>query len=277
MEHEINKWRQTPSAVGRLDRIQDSAISNGGKFFDNSPERDAPKEPQVAITLGFDGLTPGPKELNADELQFFMKAFVNDLLKLYNHGILVKTANSPEGVTKMQWFEIWIKGNALRESTEKAPRELDAIHTYLKAFEMPSWVARLPKEVGYPAGGSLTSDEWKAMLLLYCPLVIPIIWKEWGPAAEREYQVKLDKWQKKKGDKPAEPKQRMQPENTDNFLNLATAMKILLVQSISINDIPLAKLQLQNYLRGFQSDPKYPSPSALLFFNYASIFSLNMV
>ncbi len=42
------------------------------------------------------GLTPGPKELNADELQFFMKVFVNDLLKLYNHGILVKTANSPE-------------------------------------------------------------------------------------------------------------------------------------------------------------------------------------
>ncbi len=55
MEHEINKWRQTPSAVGRLDHIQDGAISNGGKFFDNSPERDAPKEPQVAITLGFDG------------------------------------------------------------------------------------------------------------------------------------------------------------------------------------------------------------------------------
>ncbi|THG94278.1 hypothetical protein EW026_g7161 [Hermanssonia centrifuga] len=152
------------------------------------------------------------------------------------------------GVTKTQWFEIWIKGNALQESTEKTPRELDAIHTYLKAFEMPSWVARLPNKVGYPAGGSLTSDKWKAMLLLYCPLIIPIIWKEWGPAAEREYQVKLDKWQKKKGNKPAEPKQQMQLEDTDNFLNLATAMKILLVQSISINDIPLAKLQLQNYL-----------------------------
>ncbi|THG94335.1 hypothetical protein EW026_g7117 [Hermanssonia centrifuga] len=88
-------------------------------------------------------------------------------MKIINpmHNILL-------GVTKTQWFKIWIKGNALRESTEKTPRELDAIHTYLKAFEMPSWVARLPNKVGYPAGGSLTSDKWKAMLLLYCPLVI---------------------------------------------------------------------------------------------------------
>lgn len=37
---------------------------------------------------------------------------------------------------------------------------------------MPSWVARLPKDVRYPAGGSLTSDEWKALLLVYSPIVV---------------------------------------------------------------------------------------------------------
>lgn len=40
---------------------------------------------------------------------------------------------------------------------------------------MPSWAARLPKDVGYPAGGSLTSDEWKCLLLIYGPLVVSYI------------------------------------------------------------------------------------------------------
>ena len=39
---------------------------------------------------------------------------------------------------------------------------------------MPSWVARLPSEVGAPAGGSLTSDEWKGLALVYCPIVVRI-------------------------------------------------------------------------------------------------------
>ena len=37
---------------------------------------------------------------------------------------------------------------------------------------MPSWVARLPNQVGYPAGGSLSADEWKALVLVYCPAVV---------------------------------------------------------------------------------------------------------
>ncbi|PSR72636.1 hypothetical protein PHLCEN_2v11495, partial [Hermanssonia centrifuga] len=119
------------------------------------------------------------------------------------------------GVTKTQWYEAWIKGNTLRESTEKTPRELDAIHDYLKA--------------------------------------ISIIWKEWLPAAKKQHQAKLDKWKSKKGEKPEEPKRRMHPDDGNNFLNLAAAMKIILARTIAINDIPLAKLRLQNYLRGFHS------------------------
>lgn len=37
---------------------------------------------------------------------------------------------------------------------------------------MPVWAARLPKDVGYPAGGTLTSDEWKCLMLIYGPLVV---------------------------------------------------------------------------------------------------------
>ncbi len=44
--------------------------------------------------------------------------------------------------------------------------------SYICQFEMPEWVARMPKEVGYPAGGSLTSDEWKALAMVYCPIIV---------------------------------------------------------------------------------------------------------
>lgn len=94
------------------------------------------------------------------------------------------------GVVKTQWYDAWIQTKTLRPETSalKTPRELDDIHEYLNAvsssyptravyshvhkFEMPDWVARVPNDVGYPAGGSLTSDEWKAMAMVYCPIVV---------------------------------------------------------------------------------------------------------
>jgi hypothetical protein len=39
---------------------------------------------------------------------------------------------------------------------------------------MPSWVARLPSQVGYPAGGSLTADEWKGLAMVYCPVIVSV-------------------------------------------------------------------------------------------------------
>ena len=37
---------------------------------------------------------------------------------------------------------------------------------------MPDWVGRLPKDVGYPAGGSLNTDEYKALVLVYGPVIV---------------------------------------------------------------------------------------------------------
>ena len=37
---------------------------------------------------------------------------------------------------------------------------------------MPTWVAHLPHQVGYPAGGSLGADEWKGLVMVYCPVVV---------------------------------------------------------------------------------------------------------
>ncbi len=43
-------------------------------------------------------------------------------------------------------------------------------------FEMPLWVWRLPNDVGYPAGGSLSADEYKALITVYCPIIVCDFW-----------------------------------------------------------------------------------------------------
>jgi hypothetical protein len=43
------------------------------------------------------GLTPGPKEWTSEELQFFVVNYVNDLIVLFENGMLVKTPKYPEG------------------------------------------------------------------------------------------------------------------------------------------------------------------------------------
>jgi len=42
-------------------------------------------------------MTPGPKEWSADELQFLMKEYVDELLKLYDEGVMVQTPLFPQG------------------------------------------------------------------------------------------------------------------------------------------------------------------------------------
>ncbi|KAH9947414.1 hypothetical protein B0H21DRAFT_692092, partial [Amylocystis lapponica] len=145
------------------------------------------------------------------------------------------------GVVKTQWLDAWIHTKTLRERTpgKKVPRELDKIHEYLKNFEIPRWAARLPHDVGYPAGGSLTADEWKGMAMNYCPAIIPLIWDEWQPSAQALYEKRLSKWTKAekarvkriaKGKRRADgteepaapkPKVRMHSQDADNFLSLA--------------------------------------------------------
>ncbi|KAG2364276.1 hypothetical protein BDR07DRAFT_1280130, partial [Suillus spraguei] len=83
------------------------------------------------------------------------------------------------GIIKTQWFNAWIQTNVLHQKTSKVECELDQIHKLLfldcslsYQFEMPSWVAHLPDQVGYPAGGSLMSDEWKGLALVFCPITV---------------------------------------------------------------------------------------------------------
>lgn len=46
---------------------------------------------------------------------------------------------------------------------------------YLK-FQVPGSCGKLPTDIGNPAGGSLTSDQWLLLATLYGPIVVGIIW-----------------------------------------------------------------------------------------------------
>lgn len=43
------------------------------------------------------GITPGPSEFTTEQLQVFMKTFVDDLIKLYEDGVLIRTPLYPHG------------------------------------------------------------------------------------------------------------------------------------------------------------------------------------
>jgi hypothetical protein len=40
---------------------------------------------------------PGPKEQNPDQCQRFLRILVNELLRLWKDGVIMKTPSSPEG------------------------------------------------------------------------------------------------------------------------------------------------------------------------------------
>ncbi|KAL5485641.1 hypothetical protein ACEPAI_6682 [Sanghuangporus weigelae] len=159
------------------------------------------------------------------------------------------------GLCKRQWLDVWVRGGVLRERTRLKVRELDQIHAYLSSFEMPSWVGRLPNQVGYPAGGSLSADEYKALVLAFCPVVIPLIWREWQPLAQAEFNKALEKWEASERDptvqKYERPKLRMHPDDAENFLKLAAALKIVLGRTIRLTDLDRAERLLKEYLEGF--------------------------
>lgn len=50
------------------------------------------------------GLTPGPSEFSADELQSFLKNLVDELIQLYEEGIFIKTPLYPQGKRQCHTF-----------------------------------------------------------------------------------------------------------------------------------------------------------------------------
>lgn len=94
------------------------------------------------------------------------------------------------GLVKTHFYHIWVQNKILRKK-----HELAALHAFLKDFELPAFLGRLPALVGEPAGGSLTADQWMVLAIVVGPLAIPQIWEKFCSSpntamAQREAQIK---------------------------------------------------------------------------------------
>ncbi|KAF8483159.1 hypothetical protein JB92DRAFT_2763097 [Gautieria morchelliformis] len=123
---------------------------------------------------------------------------------------------------KNQWYTVWIQRKALRAATGKKKRELDMIHEYLETassfimlcthglmitqLEIPSFIGRLVKQVGEPAGGSLTADAYKLIATVYGLIIVSynicsnISELDHDDAVER-WKTNASTWEKKYGER----------------------------------------------------------------------------
>ncbi|KAH9851419.1 hypothetical protein C2E23DRAFT_860602 [Lenzites betulinus] len=178
-------------------------------------------------------MTDGPKEPNAEELQHWMALIVDDLLMLYHQGIMGPTPSYPQGesmckvggfadkshnevpctegtvtskemysdeclrggVVKTQWYTRWIQAGVLRADTKAGTkRELAVMHAFLDTFEVPGWVGRLPLRVGEPAGGSLSADEYKHLMIGPGCIILPLIWHHFKADIKEEHNKAMKKY-----------------------------------------------------------------------------------
>ncbi|THH26684.1 hypothetical protein EUX98_g7505 [Antrodiella citrinella] len=80
------------------------------------------------------------------------------------------------GIVKNHFYAIWVQQNILREK-----HELRVLHELLADFSLPYQLGKLPKDIGIPAGGSLTADQWKLLAIVYGPIIVPQLWRECLP------------------------------------------------------------------------------------------------
>ncbi|KZT18076.1 hypothetical protein NEOLEDRAFT_1081034 [Neolentinus lepideus HHB14362 ss-1] len=81
------------------------------------------------------------------------------------------------GLVKTHFYNIWVQGKILRPN-----HELRVLHDMLAQFEIPATCGKLPKDIGTPAGGSLTADQWQLLAVVFGPIIIPQLWSACLPS-----------------------------------------------------------------------------------------------
>ncbi|KAI6015498.1 hypothetical protein BKA83DRAFT_4061063, partial [Pisolithus microcarpus] len=71
------------------------------------------------------------------------------------------------GLVKTHFYNIWVQSKILRPNYE-----LTTLHNMLSDFIIPSSCGKLPTDIGIPAGGSLTADQWLLLATVYGPIVV---------------------------------------------------------------------------------------------------------
>ncbi|KAJ6459894.1 hypothetical protein C8R45DRAFT_800584, partial [Mycena sanguinolenta] len=116
----VNAWKARVQVAGELRSMQDAKVWKEIKGHDGQPfffGASSKHEVRLGVTFSLDcnglhadlktsfraenlilcGMLPGPTEPSANSLQNYLKPIVDDLLVLYNEGIIIKTTEHPTG------------------------------------------------------------------------------------------------------------------------------------------------------------------------------------
>ncbi|KAI1783145.1 hypothetical protein LXA43DRAFT_977257 [Ganoderma leucocontextum] len=177
------------------------------------------------------------------------------------------------GLVKTHFYHIWIQMGILREN-----HELRVLHEMLRDFVVPTSAGKLPKDIGTPAGGSLTADQWRLLAVVEGPIVIPQLWASCLPndptkllndRVERIAREELQKLEekrraaaeraRKKAEKDTAQKKpsksvmntgevySLHPDDPANFLKLSEALRLLTSHVLTTAEIKDADKLLREY------------------------------
>lgn len=71
-------------------------------------------------------------------------------------------------------------------------RTLRHIHTWLPLTELPSWVDRVPANVGTRARGKLSANQWHILCVVHLPIILIPLWSKKGETFKKMLENYLD-------------------------------------------------------------------------------------
>ncbi|KAL4073275.1 hypothetical protein V8B97DRAFT_2023066 [Scleroderma yunnanense] len=174
------------------------------------------------------------------------------------------------GLIKTQFYNIWVQGKILHPN-----HELWVFHDLLADFEIPTSCEKLPTDIGIPAGGSLTADQWLLLATVYGPIAIPHLWnvclsdaQQYGFLTNCVTMIAKQESEKLKG-KPSNPalgtlingtpgesvtetdetdgKCILHPNDPANFLKLYAVICLLIKKTITDEEISSVNALLREY------------------------------
>ncbi|KAI6029294.1 hypothetical protein BKA83DRAFT_4047631, partial [Pisolithus microcarpus] len=91
------------------------------------------------------------------------------------------------GLVKTHFYNIWVQSKILRPNYE-----LTTFHNMLSDFIIPSSCGKLLMDIGIPASGSLTANQWLLLATIYGPIVVKALTHRLVVVEKAETQKQLE-------------------------------------------------------------------------------------
>ncbi|KAL4071542.1 hypothetical protein V8B97DRAFT_2023703 [Scleroderma yunnanense] len=166
------------------------------------------------------------------------KNFVKDFTTRFTQLSCLPYFNLMDQIT--QFYNIWVQGKILHPN-----HELQVFHDLLADFEIPMSCGKLPTDIGIPAGGSLTADQWLLLTTVYRPIAIPHLWNVCLLDAQ-QYGL-LTNCMTMIAKQESKVKCILHPNDPANFLKLCTAIHLLIKKTITDEEISSVDALLREY------------------------------